>query len=155
MKQRDKQAFAQMLTAMSELYGKEASSAYMRLWWNALQHFPLAKVQQAFSDHVKDPDRGQWMPKPADIIRQIDGGRPTVDQIIGMALRPTTPLGVMCRIEIGSWNLENWTADKLRPLAEVCLQKLPEWQKRLDSGQVSEHEQLAFDRHLNTRKLLT
>lgn len=140
MKDRDKQAFAQTLTAISELYGKEVSAASMRLWWNCLEHYSLAKVQQAFSAHAKDPDRGQWMPKPADIVRQIDGGRPNADQIIAMALNPTTPLGVLCRIEIGSWHLGNWTAEKLRPLAESCIQKLPEWQKKIDAGELTRHE---------------
>lgn len=155
MKARDKQAFVQTLTAISELYGKALSSAGLQIWWAALEHYSLAQVQQALSNHAKDPDRGQFMPKPADVVRQIDGGRPSPDEIIAMALNPTTPLGVLCRIEIGSWNLQNWTAEKLRPLAQVCINKLPEWHKRIESQKLLAHERQAIAKYCADRKMLT
>jgi len=154
MKTRDKQGFAQTVSAIAELYGKDISQAGFQIWWSALEHYSLAKVQQAFSDHVKDPDRGQWMPKPADIVRQIDGGRPSPDEIIAMALNPTDPIGVLCRIEIGSWNLQNWTAEKLRPLAQVCIKKLPEWHERIKTGKLLGHERDAVAKYVEHRKQL-
>lgn len=155
MKARDKEAFLQTLTAISELYGKSLSSAGLQIWWSALENYSLAQVQQALSAHARDPDRGQFMPKPADVVRQIDGGRPSPDEIIAMALNPTTPLGVLCRIEIGSWNLQNWTADKLRPLAQVCIHKLPEWHKRIEAGKLLAHERRAVAKYCENRKALT
>jgi len=155
MKARDKQAFAQTLTAIADLYGKQISNAGMRIWWTALEHYSLAKVQQALSNHAQDPDRGQFMPKPADVVRQIDGGRPSPDEIIAMALNPTDPIGVLCRIEIGSWNLQNWTADKLRPLAQMCIKKLPEWHEKLRKDKLLKHEREAVSKYVEQRRQLT
>lgn len=154
MKTRDKQVFMQTLTAVADLYAKPISDAGWQIWWGALKHYPLSCVQQALSAHVKDPDRGQWMPKPADVVRQIDGGRPSPDEIIALALNPTTPLGVLCRLEIGSWNLQNWTAEKLRPLATVCINKLPEWNERINSGKLLAHEAQAVSKYVEQRKQL-
>lgn len=155
MKTRDKQAFMQTLTALADLYGKPISDAGWAIWWAALEHYSLAKVQQALSAHVRDPDRGQWMPKPADVVRQIDGGRPSPDEIIALALNPTTPLGVLCRLEIGSWNLQNWTAERLRPLAIVCINKLPEWHERINSGNLLPHEANTISKYVGERRQLT
>jgi hypothetical protein len=43
------------------------------LYWSALQQFDLSAVRQAFDRHVKSPDAGQYMPKPADLIRMLGG----------------------------------------------------------------------------------
>lgn len=155
MKTRDKPAFMQTLTAVADLYGKPISEAGWSIWWAALECYSLTKVQQALSAHVRDPDRGQFMPKPADVVRQIDGSKPTADQIIAMALNPTTPLGVLCRMEIGSWNLQNWTADKLRPLAQSCIAKLPEWQAKINEDRLVEHERATIAKYVENRKRLT
>lgn len=155
MKARDKQGFAQTLTAIADLYGKPLSDAGLQIWWSALEGYSLAKVQQALSAHVKDPDRGQFMPKPADVVRKIDGPKPTADQIIAMALNPTTPLGVLCRIHIGSWNLQNWTAEKLRPLAESCITKLPEWQAKINEDRLLGHERATIAKYVEHRRQLT
>jgi hypothetical protein len=155
MKARDKQAFAQTLTAIADLYGKDISDAGLGIWWSALEHYSLAQIQQALSNHARDPDRGAWMPKPADVVRQIEGGRPSPDEIIAMALNPTTPIGVLCRMEIGTWNLQNWTAEKLRPLAQVCIHKLPDWHSRIKADKLLGHERRAVAKYVEHRKQLT
>ena len=155
MKTRDKQAFVQTMTAVTDLYGKPISEAGWSIWWAALEGYSLSQVQQALSAHVRDPDRGQFMPKPADVVRQIDGPKPTADQIIAMALNPTTALGVLCRMEIGSWNLQNWTADKLRPLAQACISKLPEWQAKINENRLLDHERATIAKYVEHRRQLT
>ena len=143
---KDKRAFAELLTGTAEIYGQSISKAGMSLWWLALEGYDDAQVSAAFSDHIKSAS-GKWMPKPADIIERIDGPTMTADQVIGAALNPTTPLAVLCRIEIGSWNLGNWTAQQLKPYAERCIALMPEWKQRLAAGDIAEHEALAFQRH--------
>ena len=147
MQTEHKREFAEIVTAMSEVYGKTISKSGLMLWWQVLEDYTIDQVRQAFAAHARDTERGTWMPRPADIIRHIDGEKPNVDQIIGMALKPSTPLGVLCRIEIGSWNLENWTADKLRPLAQACLEKLPELKARVAAAEFAEHEIAALERY--------
>jgi hypothetical protein len=39
----------------------------------ACETFDVEQVSKALSAHLMDPERGQFMPKPADIVRQLQG----------------------------------------------------------------------------------
>jgi len=65
--------FSGLLSAVSELYGKPPSPMMQSMYWSALREYDLLAVRQAFDRHVKNPDVGQFMPKPADIIRMMAG----------------------------------------------------------------------------------
>jgi hypothetical protein len=69
----DRRRFATCLLAMSEIYGKPISEAVTGVWWNALKSWDIEAVEQAFSKHTQSPDVGQYMPKPADVIRMLAG----------------------------------------------------------------------------------
>jgi hypothetical protein len=69
----DKRLFAETLTGIAEIYGQTVTKAGMRIWWAALERFSDEQVQQALNAHATDAERGQWMPKPADIVRRIEG----------------------------------------------------------------------------------
>jgi len=73
MRPSDASEFGAMLTAIAGLYGRDVSPAVTALYWGALQMFDLAAVRQAFDRHVKNPDAGMFMPKPADLIRMLQG----------------------------------------------------------------------------------
>lgn len=73
MRTEDKTRFAELVTAIAEIYGKSMSQAGLKLWWSALERFSYEQVEAAMTRHSQDADRGQWMPKPADIVRQIEG----------------------------------------------------------------------------------
>lgn len=73
MKQSDFKRFSMALTAMSELYGKTVSEGAVVLWWKALEAFDIEQVEQAFAKAVQNPEGGQFMPKPADIIKFMSG----------------------------------------------------------------------------------
>ena len=70
----DKRAFADMLATVGALYSREVSKSLTAMYWQALLPYDLAAVRAAFDRHVKNPDAGQYMPKPADLIRMIAGG---------------------------------------------------------------------------------
>ena len=143
------EAFAQTWAAAYELCsrGKHCSPASTSLAFEALKPYELAQISKALTAHIRNPDEGRFGLTVADVVRQIDGPAPSVDQIIGAAQRPTTALAVLCRIEIGSWNLSNWTTQQLRPHAERCIALMPEWKQRLAAGEIAEHEAIAFDRY--------
>lgn len=65
--------FTQLLVAVGELYGKPVSAQVFPIWWSALEKFDFPAVRDAFSRHAVNPDNGQFMPKPADIIRMLQG----------------------------------------------------------------------------------
>jgi hypothetical protein len=69
----DHERFRNCLTACAELYRVEVSKPAADMWWLALKGYDIAAVERAFQKHVTNPDNGQFMPKPADIIRMIGG----------------------------------------------------------------------------------
>ena len=73
MELRDRERFGACLLAASELYGKPVGEAVAAVWWDALRRFDIAAVESAFRRHFANPDNGQFMPKPADIVRMVEG----------------------------------------------------------------------------------
>lgn len=69
--------FTAMMAGIGELYGKTISSMLTEIYWKALQHFEMKDVQQAFEVHINNPDCGQFFPKPADVVRFIEGSGET------------------------------------------------------------------------------
>lgn len=68
--------FAAVLNGvMVGIYAKpELQREALAMWFMALERFDLADVRAALSRHVGDADRGQYPPRPADVVRQIEGG---------------------------------------------------------------------------------
>ena len=73
MNNREMSEFSGILTSVYALLRQDCPDGVRRLWWEALQPYPLATIKQAFTQHVCNPDVGQYLPKPADIIRAIKG----------------------------------------------------------------------------------
>lgn len=73
MDKQHKRDFAQLMTGVAEVYGKDISEAGLRIWWSALDRFDFDQVRRAVDAHCNDAERGQWMPRPADVVRQIEG----------------------------------------------------------------------------------
>lgn len=69
--------FSGMFNGVCELYGKKSSSDLEALYWQLLKGYSLQDVTRAFHQHAMNPDSGQFMPKPADVVRYIDGGTHT------------------------------------------------------------------------------
>ena len=65
--------FVQLLTGTSEIYSKSITDFGIDMWFEDLKDYPIERVKMAFKAHRKDPKNGQFMPKPADIVRHIDG----------------------------------------------------------------------------------
>ena len=81
MNNNDREYFADLLTGVLQVYNQKTSNMLIDVWWNALDKFDFNVVKKAFSDHVLDPDVGQFTPKPANIIRNIEGSRETRSMI--------------------------------------------------------------------------
>lgn len=75
MQRDDFARFSRLLGAWSEIHSRTLSSAAVALWWQALQRFDIDSIEAAFQRQLTDPDTGQWLPKPADIIRILEGTR--------------------------------------------------------------------------------
>jgi len=67
------QKFVEVLAGVHDFYGKELTPFAAQVCHQACKQFDVEQVTKALSAHLMDPERGQFMPKPADIVRQLQG----------------------------------------------------------------------------------
>ena len=77
MQQTDRQTFADMLSDVMKYYGKETSTFLLDVFWQGLKGHEFEDVSRAFTLHARDPDRGQYAPRVADITRLLEGSTTT------------------------------------------------------------------------------
>lgn len=95
MRETDLPAFGQMLDAVCSLLSRgnyAPSAANTALWFRSLAEHDIDAVRAGFDAHVRDPQRGRFVPTPADVIAQISGfvaddGRPGAEEAWATALR--------------------------------------------------------------------
>ncbi len=73
MKQSDFERFREGVQGVYSFYGKDVSDFALDVWWNALRAYDLAAVIDSFNRHLMNQDSGQWLPKPADIVKMFGG----------------------------------------------------------------------------------
>jgi hypothetical protein len=64
---------AQMLARIGTLYDKAITEPIIDIWDAVMSSVTDDDLRDALNRHVADPDAGRFMPKPADIIRQLSG----------------------------------------------------------------------------------
>jgi len=70
----DKKAFVSVLFPLGELFEMDMSNkTILKIWFAALADYSIEEVAEGVLAYIKSPDHGNFKPKPADIIRQIDG----------------------------------------------------------------------------------
>ncbi len=78
MNNKDKIKFVKIMTGLAEMYEFNLSDVQMGMWFNLLKIYRINEISEAVSDYMRNPDTGRYKPKPADIIKMIDGS--TSDQ---------------------------------------------------------------------------
>lgn len=73
MTENDKADFAALVTSVHAFYRQDVSQFALGVWWEACKPFDMAAVHDAFNRHCINPDSGQFMPKPADVVRMLQG----------------------------------------------------------------------------------
>lgn len=73
MRNEDREALTAMLAKVMSVYGKQITTGFVDVFFDALANYDLESVRRGLSAHVQNPDSGQFPPKPADIVRLIDG----------------------------------------------------------------------------------
>jgi hypothetical protein len=68
MKNDDRAEFAQLILGVAEVYEKTPTDASIELYWESLADMEVDEVRRGIARHMRDRDRGRFMPKPADII---------------------------------------------------------------------------------------
>lgn len=95
MHEADLKPFTQLLDATCSLISRgnyTPNAVSTALFFRALRAHPLEVVRAAFDAHIADPQRGRYVPAPADILAQIEGaaasdGRPGAEEAWAIALR--------------------------------------------------------------------
>lgn len=77
MEKPDVTHFMELIASIGEIYGKPISVSLAELYWQSLKCFEFEDVKEALTAHIHNPDCGQFFPKPADIIRFIEGNGET------------------------------------------------------------------------------
>lgn len=73
MQASDRTRFKDLLTDALAFYRRDLSTFALSVWWQACQPFDFEQVAKALTAHAMDPERGQFAPMPADIVRHLQG----------------------------------------------------------------------------------
>lgn len=73
----DMPAFLKLMMGIGHLYDKDMDEHLIDLYWLTLRQFSFQEVKHALEAHVLNPDIGQFLPKPADIVRYLQGSSQT------------------------------------------------------------------------------
>lgn len=88
MRDSEIQPFTELLSDVAAMYGKTVTDTQIAMWFRLLAPYSLELVQAALDAHARNPDRGRFMPVPADLLGRLDAmdGRPTPEEAWGTAL---------------------------------------------------------------------
>lgn len=73
MLDQDKGRFREMMMAAGEVYGREITKPLLQMYFAALASLSIEQTQAAMMAHMRNPDNGQFFPKPADLLRGVTG----------------------------------------------------------------------------------
>lgn len=136
----DSTKFKEAMAVLGESYDKPFSEPKLKIYWQSLKSYSDEQIQHAVSKYISQ-ENCQFFPKPGELISLIEGGKPTTDEIISSARLANSPMGILARIQIGTWDLNNQTdMFYLRQRAEECLQLMPDWKARAMRGEYTDHE---------------
>lgn len=65
--------FAEVLAQIAAMYGREFTETQAEIYYAALGRMTRSALIQAASRHARDPERGRFMPLPADFVAAIHG----------------------------------------------------------------------------------
>ncbi len=73
MQAEDKMKFAGLIGNVYAFYRQDSSDFALGVWWEAMKPFDFTAVADALNRHCVNPDSGQFMPKPADVVKMLRG----------------------------------------------------------------------------------
>jgi hypothetical protein len=69
----DHSAFVALIADVHAFYRRDFSDFSAAVWWNALKPYEFDAVSDAVGRHSVNPDSGQYLPFPADIVKMLQG----------------------------------------------------------------------------------
>lgn len=75
MDEKDYKPFIAELTGVMSFYRLDITKFTANMWWGICKRFSLEQIRKAFQVHVQDPEQGVFAPKPANIVKILEGTR--------------------------------------------------------------------------------
>jgi hypothetical protein len=69
----DRKAFNALISNVYTFYRKDFSTFVGGIWWEAMKAFDLKAITDALNRHCINPDNGQFLPMPADVVKMLEG----------------------------------------------------------------------------------
>ncbi len=66
-------ALVGVLGEIYDFYGAVLSESAIGFWVDSLEPFEMEQIRKAFNAHMRDPDGGRFMPKPAHLMKFLEG----------------------------------------------------------------------------------
>lgn len=73
MNERDEEKLIELVSDALSYWKAPVSEFALKVWVEACKPYTLEQVSKAIQAHAVDPERGQFAPKVADIVRQLSG----------------------------------------------------------------------------------
>lgn len=73
MQESDQERFFSLWEIVTEDVKNPPSEEKLLLYWRALEPYNIEQIERAMMAHIRDPERGQYVPKPSDLVRHIEG----------------------------------------------------------------------------------
>jgi hypothetical protein len=70
----ERDRFYELISDVYAFYRVDCSVFALGIWWESCKAFDFAAVKDAMNRHAVNPDNGQFLPKPADVVKLIGGG---------------------------------------------------------------------------------
>lgn len=124
MEKQDRTRFVSAIHGTFEVYSAKAvSEQLLDIWWATLKEYSIDDVCVALTRHIADPERGQFPPKPADVIRFLKPSETeAIEHVKGEA--EIQWLNVNRAIsKVGSYNTPKFK----NPITTACLISLGGW----------------------------
>lgn len=94
MNRSDERSFTILMQGVYALYRADLSDAVLAIWWEAMRSFSFAVVRDALNRHAVNADTGQFLPKPADVVKLANGSSKDVALIAWTkAMRAVSEVG--------------------------------------------------------------
>lgn len=65
--------FRVLLTNVFAFYNQDITDFALDVWYEALKQYDFAAIKSALNRHCVNPDNGQFLPKPADVVKLLQG----------------------------------------------------------------------------------
>ncbi|MCK5613418.1 hypothetical protein KAR91_66725 [Candidatus Pacearchaeota archaeon] len=139
MNKNDLERFITEMTFAGDIYSKNLHDGAMLKFFTLLSDHPIDLVVNALNAHMKDPSSGMYAPKPADLIRKIEGEPLTAEEILQAAIKSNTPMGILAADVIGSFEMRSLSRSDLLKIAKGIVSEVRDWQRKYNGGSISAH----------------